>query len=133
MHVKHFKPLLASRMDIFGSLPTQDAASLASITEAGTLAYILSAQVSSPSQAAARKQQHASSPSRISLRQRRELEQANEQQRQDITRSAIRQLPFVSLGTRAERVDALNKIFGSRRPLVSWWQGHTEEMSWTLP
>ena len=71
-------------------------------TQAGTLVDILAMQVSSPSQAAARKQQHASSPSRIGLRQRRELEQANEQQRQDIMRSASWQLPLHGLGACAE-------------------------------
>ena len=46
----------------------------------------LDVQVNSPSQAAARKQQHTTSPTRMSVRQRRELEFANEKQTQDITR-----------------------------------------------
>jgi len=52
---------------------------------ADTALYV---QVSSPSQAAARKQQHASSPAQVSVsvRQRRELEFSNEHQKQDIMR-----------------------------------------------
>lgn len=52
-------------------------------------------QAGSPSQAAARKQQHPSSPTRMSVRQRRELELATEQQKQDIIRWGM--LDIISL------------------------------------